>query len=181
MAQTVLNQQGLTNLTMNTLATRLSISKRTLYQNFNSLEELISTVIDSQLAKIARLEKTVSPKSNSIVLEQIRQLLLLYCRILQPLHQMSLEDVKRYYPNLWKKTDEFRQVKWQRIVDLLHKEISRGYIRPINPDILELMIRKSLQELLRAPPLPKGMNFFDACDQLIDILLTGIIKRTPLH
>lgn len=180
MAQTILNQQGLASLTMNTLAVRLSMSKRTLYQNFGSKEKLIGAVIDGRLAEINRLERAVYQKPYPIILEQLRQLFRLYCQSLQPLHKVPLEDVKRYYPKQWTKTDEFRQAKWQRIADLLHKEINRGTIRPVQPDILELLLRRSLQELLRAPPLRGERQLSDAIDRLINILLTGIIKRASL-
>ncbi|MEN6620695.1 MAG: hypothetical protein ABFD50_03965 [Smithella sp.] len=76
------------------------------------------------------------------------------------------------------KADEFRHTKWQTIAALLYKEINRGHIRPVHPDILELIIRKSLQEMLRAPPLPQEIHF-DAISHLIDILLAGMINRTP--
>lgn len=177
--QTILDQQGLAALTTKALVTRLAISKRTLYQHFSTKEALVSAVIANKLAELAQMEKETYQISQPAVLPQIRQLLLLYCQIVSPFHKMSLEDVKRYYPNLWKKADEFRQEKWQTIAELLHKEISQGHIRLVHPDILELIIRKSLQELLRAPPLPKEIHFV-AINHLIDILLTGMISRTPL-
>ena len=180
-AQALLNEKGLSAFTMNYLTTLLPISKWRLHQNFSSKEELINTVLDIRLAEISRTENAIYQKSAPVLFDQLRQLLLVYTRILHPFHKMALEDLKRYYPNQWKKADEFRQATWQKIAALLHKEISRRRIHPIHPAILELIIHKLLQELLRSPPLPKEISSFDALNELIDIVVAGIINWTPTN
>jgi AcrR family transcriptional regulator len=150
-----------------------------LYQHFTSKAELIDTVINDKLAEISCIENAVYQKNHLVLSEQLRQLFLLYLQILYPFHKMVLKDLRRCYPNQWKTADEFRQKKWQKIVGLLHNDISKGQIRPVHPAIFKIIIHTSLQELLYNPPLPEETNSFDAIKELIDILLTGIIKRAP--
>lgn len=155
--QLELNQQGLT-FTMDYLTIRLSTSKRSLYQNFSSKEELLSTVIDKKLAEISMIESTVYQKSNLVLFEQLRQLLLLYFQLLHFFHKVALENLKTILSEPMKNSRRI-QAEWQKIDSLLRKKISKGQIRPVYPAILDLIIHNSLQELLRAPPLPKEIKF----------------------
>lgn len=96
---------------------------------------------------------------NPALSEQLRQLLLIYVRVLPPFHKVTLEDLRRQYPGKWKVVDNFRKAKWRKVVDLLSKKINRSQIRPVHSELLELIIRNSLQELLRSPPFTKEMNY----------------------
>jgi AcrR family transcriptional regulator len=163
--------------TMDHLAARLGLSKKSVYKHFSSKQALIGEVIDYTLQEIVCQEELIYQNSALALPDQLRQLLLLYVQMLRPFHKTVLTDLKRYYPDEWQKLENFRQRKWQMIAGLLQEEIDHGRIRPVSYAIMQLIISKTVQNLLSIQPLAEDAIPLDtAIKELADILLTGNIN-----
>ena len=163
--------------TMNHLAARLGISKRSIYKHFYSKQALISDVIDHTLREITRQEEFIYQNSALPLPDQLKQLLLLYFRALRPFRKTVLRDLRRYYAEEWQKLVDFRQKKWEMIAGLLQTEIDTGRIRPVNYAILQLIVSNTVQNLLDdQSPAKNAVPLNTAMRELTDILLTGILN-----
>ena len=103
---------GIRNTTMDTIATELGISKKTLYQYFKDKEDLVLQVIDFYLSDGLQLESKNPEGGNAIdnmfgYRERVPDLLKFY-------HNHIEEDLKKTYPALHLK---LRETKRQRIFD----------------------------------------------------------------
>jgi len=120
---------GIRNITMDSIATDLGISKKTLYLYFKDKEDLVSQVIDFYLSDGLQLEIKNPGEGNAIdnmfrYRERVPDLLKLYNNHIE-------DELKKTYPALYEKLHE---TKCQRIFDdtieNLKLGISQGLYRP---------------------------------------------------
>ena len=112
---------GIKNITMDSVATELGISKKTLYQYFKDKEDLISQVIDFYLNDGLQIEIKNPASKNAIdnmfcYRERIADLLKFY-------HNHIEEELRKIYPVLHAKLHE---TKRQRIFDNTIENIKQG-------------------------------------------------------
>ncbi|MGM9569650.1 MAG: TetR/AcrR family transcriptional regulator, partial [Phascolarctobacterium sp.] len=134
-----INMRGL-RFTMQDLAARMKVSKRSLYENFTSKEELVGSLLDDILAEMARQEQAIcesiaSPK------EKLGQLLTVHPYEAEMFNKNIYEDLKRLFPNQWQKVEASRLERQQRIEQLLQEGIQQGELRAVNVGLVGELIK----------------------------------------
>lgn len=131
--------------TMDSVARRLRISKKTLYQSVSSRQELIEKVVDSALESIAENEARIFQDPELSLNERYLCSLELYRSALQPFDKETMLEMMQYYPELWEKFERLRLAEWRSAIERMQLSISQGEFARIN---MELLINGVLLELL---------------------------------
>ena len=118
--------QGVRLVTMDDIAKRLGISKRTIYEHFKDKRELIVSVLEYlHLQKVDENEKIFTQSNN--VLEALLELLKQSRGSVQRQTMRMMIEVKRYYP------DTLDDDKWdegvQKIEQVFAKGVEEGVFR----------------------------------------------------
>lgn len=119
---------GIRNITMDSVATEFSISKKTLYQYFKDKEDLVSQVIDFYLSDSLDFEIKNPASQNAIdnmfcYRERIADLLRFY-------HNHLEEELKKTYPALHAKLHETKRQKiYDDTIENLRLGIEQGFYR----------------------------------------------------
>ena len=108
--------------TMNDLATRLSISKTSLYENFSSKAELIAACVEYLMLDLKKQESEIY-NSNKSVLNKFRQLLVIKHKVYPLINTAVYDELKKNYPEQWEKVNNFRQSRINNIIELLNDSV----------------------------------------------------------
>ena len=143
-ARTEITLRGL-KFTMDSLAHRLGISKKTLYQFVSSKQELVEKVVDFALETISKNETRIFQDPNLSRNGQSLSLIELYRTTLKPFDNETMLEMMQHYPRQWGKFEKFRLEKWQSNIRIMHLSLVKGEVNKRN---MELIISWMLVELL---------------------------------
>lgn len=161
--------------TMNDLARRLAVSKSTLYEHFDSKEELIGAIIDTLFANLRQQEKEIISNNTLSFSEKFKSLLSGHPKTLGIHSDRFMDDVKRYLPGEWAKFEAFMDHRWQLIEDFLRQGIEAGYFRPVNLAVVQKILFGAVNELLNYKFLTQNnLTILDAVAATVDILIFGM-------
>ena len=121
-------EQGIKQVKMDDIARKLSISKRTLYENFKDKTELLLACLEKAEAdRNERLGIYYTQRKNVIeLLLNVHEDILRFMRNASPAYFI---DMERYYPKVYNRYAHEKEMHRQAIVDLLREGIGEGMIR----------------------------------------------------
>ena len=139
-------KNGIRVITMDDIANELGISKRTLYDIFESKELIISQIVDSHIENENKaFDKILNQSENSIdmMLKLSKFIFVMYNK----LHPSVLSDLKKYYSNIWQRIEKFHNDSIRQIIELNLLNGMKEYLyrENIDPAIISLFYVKQLQ------------------------------------
>jgi AcrR family transcriptional regulator len=174
-AAQAMNERG-TKFTVDTVAQRLGISKKTLYQYVSSKEELIHLIVDVALGDIHSQQVEILHSDKPFV-EKLTSILTLQPHIFGPINDWIFDDIKNFCPSAWDNIEKFRRSRTQVLIDLLEAGKTTGEIRSINSQIAAQALRGALREMIDYSFLSSAnLTFKDAMSGCVDLLIHGMLK-----
>jgi len=116
------NKYGIKSVTMDDVARELGISKKTLYQFVENKNELVEKVLNYLLNKNDCSFKNLANKKLNAV-EELLEVSILIIKTIKEYNPSTEYDLKKYYPELYKKLNEIRK---ERMYDSVIKNIIKG-------------------------------------------------------
>jgi len=160
--------------TMDELAARLGISKKTLYERVRSKEELAVQLVEVYFAGVDELQEAIHADESLSALEKLRRLL---CATPEtPMRKYHLQELKASFPAAYRALDEHLRLGWERTLAVLEQGIADGSIRDIDASLFSRIYAASIEELLMENEIHTELTFRQKQAQLVDILLFGISK-----
>ena len=172
-----LNEQG-TRFTMGVLATRLGISKRTLYEHFESKEVLIESIVDAIIQDIEVQRITIVNDTNLDLAEKLKRMLSVKPKVFAPVDDRVKLDLRRQFPGLWAKAQKSAEEQWILINNVLYEGIAEGCFRDIYVPVVQKMLRGAVDAIVDEEFLLENkMSFHEMIGHVTDILIFGIIVQ----
>ncbi len=135
------NKYGIKSVTMDDVARELGISKKTLYQYVENKNELVEKVLNYLLNKNdCSFKKLVDKKLNAV--EELLEVSIFIIKTIQKYNPSMEYDLKKYYPELFKKINEIRE---ERMYDSVIKNIIKGKDEGLYRDDLDEVIIAKMQ------------------------------------
>ncbi len=170
--------QGYSQTTMDQLAELLGMSKKTLYEHFDSKEQLAEAMIEEISLAISKINEEVM-KQNVNTVEKLHLIGQGMQKCLLTLASVKLlSDLRRNAPELWMKLKEIRNEKIRKNwSNLLAEGMRKGYFRKeLNVEIFITIHMASVERLLDSEVmLSSGRSFTQSRTDLLDIFLNGIL------
>ena len=172
----VFNDRGVT-FTMSDVANNINISKKTIYKEFDTKEELLDTVVDYIFDNIKAKEEQIMNDKSLTTVDKLRKIL-----GAMPENYRDI-DFQNVYPFLEKFPDVYRKMQyrlatgWENTIALIEQGKKEGVVRK-NIDIrfVKVMLEASIEKVLSDDMLSRtGINYIDALDQIVDILVNGML------
>jgi AcrR family transcriptional regulator len=170
--------QGYSQTTMDYLAELLGMSKKTLYENFRSKEQIAEAMLKDIGDQITAIHTEVM-NSDMNTVEKLNSIGPRMQQCLLTIGSMKLlNDLKRNAPELLQK---FKQVKNEKVrslwSNLLEEGMRKGYFRKeINTELFMTSHMAAIEKLLEGEPIPTNIQTFTAARaDLLDIFLNGIL------
>ena len=158
-------KKGFRQLTVEEIAQSAGITKRTVYRRFRSKDEILTACVDDFLQTVGQHSDALltSAQDIPIIAEQILSYLIAGEKTI--ISQRTLEDLHRYYPQLWQKIAHFRTERISLMLDLAQQQYSHKL--SIDPLILSTIISASIQSVLNPEFLIQNdLTFKEAATQL---------------
>ncbi|WP_051203345.1 TetR/AcrR family transcriptional regulator [Hugenholtzia roseola] len=145
-AQELFWQYGLRSVTMDEIATRLSVSKKTIYQYFEDKADLIFHCVKHHL------EEEIGCISNAAVqaenaLAEVMRIMQHNQRFMLSFHPSILYDLQKYYPKAWSLFLEQKEKRFSENVKAnMQRGIQEGLYRPdIDPLVMAVLRMEEVQ------------------------------------
>ena len=162
--------RGLYSLTVDEIAARAGISKRTLYRYFRSKEEIIETTIFEFVNEMTvNIRQVLHSEDDPTVI--INSLLVnVFSRAQLFLTNQVLSDMRQYYPHLWERINRYRSEKMQETVKILIEKSGKSSNGEVNPKIISTVIIASINSV--ATPefiIGNNLTFDETINQLVKV------------
>ncbi|WP_028608414.1 TetR/AcrR family transcriptional regulator [Paenibacillus harenae] len=170
-------QRGL-RFSIRDLASQLGISTKTVYQYFESKEQIIGYIIEQSIAEMKQTETELYSDNSLSIQQKLRSALVLLPRGYVFMDVRLLHELKQRYPEQWKAVDHYINHGWDTIRLLVKKGVESGDYRPIDLELLIQMYIGALHRLMNGQvKADKGLSLEKALVSMVDILLVGITNR----
>ncbi|CAM3139562.1 TetR/AcrR family transcriptional regulator [Sporolactobacillus spathodeae] len=171
----LIEKYGLRKFTLDEIARELKISKKTIYQHFESKEAIVRAFFDMALITDKESVREGLNRSQTFA-EKIHATIYSEHRFCVPVP--LIQEAKLFYPDVYEKVERFKQFKIDTLNKILVEGIADGTVRAsIHISILSALCDKIanivtdydflLESKLTAP---------EAIDELVGIILRGILN-----
>lgn len=175
----LMNEKGI-NFTIADLARQLAVSKRRIYDHFDSKVDLIEAVLDEILSDLQEQIQEIVNSPQLKAIDKLSALLTASPKALGPLSSRVIVDIKRQLPDQWDKFEYFFDERWQEIEKTIKQGIQQGQFRSFDMRIVQQIYRGSINELYEFQFLTQSnQTFQNAIAAMTDILIYGFV--TPDH
>jgi len=175
-ADELFRKYGIKSVTMDEIAVRLGVSKKTIYQSFTDKDELVDEVIGELLI----YNQTCCNRDRASATDAIHEVFLAMEMIQQMFQNMNpviLHDIERNHPVTFQK---FLQHKYKFLFQILKENIERGkkeelYRADVNTEVIAKIRLETMMLPFNQEIFPKNKyNLVDLERQLIEHYLFGV-------
>ena len=169
-------QYGIRTVTMDDIASQLSISKKTIYQFFKDKGELVNTVAGIHL----KIEEQRFIGLTDAGENAVHELILLSSCLRESMKEMKMNlmhELQKFYPKAWKMYEEFKgNVMKESIMAVIIRGQNEGLFRKdINAELMAIMRIEQVQTFIIGNLLPRNTYSLEAVQmQLFDHFIHGL-------
>lgn len=162
--------------TMDSLASRLGISKRTLYETVPSKTAVIEMVIDLTFADVKKQQKSIFEDAEMSLTDKLKKLFTIIPVYAELIDYRRVNEIKRIYPHLYQKIDDNLNSDWDRTISLLEEGMDAGVIKRKNLVVLKLLLVQVFEKLLDGTFLiQNNISYQTAMKETLSIVFDGIL------
>lgn len=170
-------QLGVRAVTMQQIAKELGISKKTLYQYFESKADLVHQMVQFHIAmEREMMQKIIEGEKNAIdEIIEIGQHVIQHLRQVNP---TSIYDLKRLYPKTWKLFDEHKLFIAETIHQNLEKGIKQGWYRSdFNIEIITRLYVSKIDAIIDITVFPAHFSKADIYKEMLKYHIHGVANE----
>ncbi len=166
-------EKGL-HFTMNDVALRMHIAKKTIYKMYGSKEKLMIDAVNHGFQRIYD-EKQSIISSDLDITEKISRVLIAMPEDMAAMDWLMLKGLDEKYPEVSALIRRHIESNWEPVIDLLRQGMDEGKIRNIDIQILRQIITVSIESFLGSDMLIRNnISYQNALETLADIIMKGI-------
>ncbi|WP_152658232.1 TetR/AcrR family transcriptional regulator [Oceanobacillus sp. CFH 90083] len=172
-----LKENGI-KFTMDDLARRLGISKRTLYEHFSSKADILDALIEDSFSEVDEKHKRILHDDDMSLIEKIKESIITLPTYIELYNRPTLEQIKRSYPEQWEKLYEIYTKDWDEMDALIAQGIREGIIVNKNAALIVKMIRGAVETAQDQHfYIVNDISLPEALSQIADIILYGLVSK----
>ncbi len=161
--------------TMDDLARHLRMSKRTIYEQVGTKEDVIAMVINAAFASIKEREAAIIANPDLDPLTKLKQVLVVQPARADLANPTAIAELREVYPAMYDLIVEHLSTGWEATLALLDEATRQGLLRPVNPLILREILLAAMEQMLRDDFLTSaGMTHEEALIEVVDIVFRGL-------
>ncbi|MCR8645011.1 TetR/AcrR family transcriptional regulator [Paenibacillus sp. N1-5-1-14] len=164
--------------TMDDLARRLGISKRTLYEHFSSKVEVLDMIVDQVSQEADDKTEAIVHNESLTLMEKIKGVMTVLPTHYELYDLRILDQMKRYYPEQWAKVNAALVDDWDTLRVLIEEGIREGIILNKNTAlIMKLIVDATNSTLDQRFYMNNNISVSEALSSIVDVLLYGLVAR----
>ncbi len=171
---------GVRSVTMEDIARKLGISKKTIYQHFSDKEQILYQVIEQKTGRNqSEMNCMVTETANPV--EEILSVLNMMQKQADQISPNFFIDIKRYYPQAFTLFRQYKEGEIMRsILENIQKGVSQGLYRSdINPAILARLRVEQIELAFNNEIFPTDQySMHDIQAELMHHFVRGMLTET---
>ena len=175
-AQEIFLKEGFYKTTIDDLAAKLRVSKKTIYKYFESKDELVKeTVFDFLQTNSRNIKQLLNADEDSIIL--MTRLIEYLGGLSLNLNEKWLTDLQTHYQDLWIEMDKFRtKMMNANLSKLIKLGQGEGYIINLPSDFIVALFQSAIRGVINPDYLINSkFSAREALDMSLQILIGGIL------
>lgn len=167
---------GVRAVTMDEIARIAGISKKTIYEEFSSKEELVNAAIEASI-KEYRCDLDEMGSIDESAIDHLLRMTRYLREAFTSMNPLLMQDIQRFYPKCWHKVNEFKTEKvLQNIIMVLEKGKESGDFRTeINSELLAHMRMDQITNSFSSNYSKSSKSFLDCQLAILDHFIHGIL------
>ncbi|MDE6409278.1 MAG: TetR/AcrR family transcriptional regulator [Muribaculaceae bacterium] len=178
----ILLKNGMKSTTMDSVASALSMSKRTLYEIFESKKDMIIRAVSYwQQQRRETIENIFT--SSKTVMEALVRTFAYHKKLMTEVNVEFFFDMDQNYPEVRELFNEHSFLWIDKLMYAINMGIDQGVFRPdVNYPIVLRMMRVQMESLKRMEELfPEGIELTDAFDSISISFLRSIASQEGME
>jgi AcrR family transcriptional regulator len=171
--------EGFNKTTMDDIASRMKISKKTIYKNFASKDELIrEALVNFVLGNNQKINDLANSELNAI--EKCFKMFGFVSTILIQISEKFLNDIRTFMPDLWNEIDRVRtKILYPNLKSIIEQGQREGYfIDTEQSDALVALFIISIRGVINPDSLLENkLTPVKAAQSIIELLINGILTE----
>ena len=165
---------GFSKVTIDEVARKTGISKRTLYQIFPTKDDLLFPLLDRKIASIQQEMEEIRTSSSNIS-TRLKKSFYLVGKEMEVVTQTFVLDIAKHYPKPWKRIEEFRNqlvATWEQDIQL---GVEQRIFKEVHPTLFIIAFLHAARATMEREFLV-NQPFSDeqAINQLVEIFFDGL-------
>ena len=162
--------------TMDDLAEKLGMSKKTIYTVVEGKDELLVAMVEHIFGSIKESEEEVLWSENISTVEKLRRILAVFPEAYKDINFQGVFELREKYPEIYEVVEQRLETGWEATIALLEQGMTEGVIRKINIPIFKMMYEASLEQFFQRDILQRNkISYQDALREVVEIMVDGII------
>ena len=163
--------------TMDDVAKRLRISKKTIYNFFKNKEVLLLETIDFGFAEVQKQKQEIVNDKDMDIIDKIKNVLIAIPEKYKGFDWRLIYQISEKYPDAYEKIEEKIESDWDIIIEMIEEGIKQKKIRNINIAIFKLMFEAVIEKFIGDSKLiQSGVSYEQALLEMRDIMVKGILE-----
>ena len=168
-------EQGV-KFTMDELALRLSISKKTLYELVRSKEELIGRALMYYFDAVEREQRGIREDQSLSALEKTQRLL---CAVPQkPLQLYRIRELRRAFPTAYQQLANWLETGWENTFAIMDEAVNEGTLEPFDHVLFAKVYAYVIEGLMLEQELRTKADFAQEQARAVKMLLCGVCSAS---
>lgn len=175
-AQEVFLKEGFYKTTIDDLAAKLRISKKTIYKYFESKDKLVEeTTFDLINSHSKNIKHLLDSNDDSVAV--ITRVIEYIGKSIIPIADKWLSDIKTHYPELWIEVDKFRtRVMTANLSKMIKRGQQEGNIIDLPSEFIVALFQSAIRGIINPDYLMNNkFSAKEALDMSLQILMRGIL------
>lgn len=169
-------REGFNKTTMDVIASRLKISKKTIYKYFSSKDELVrESLMNFVTGNQQKIKLLIEVDTNAV--EKCFNMFSYVGSMLINISENFFNDIRNFQPELWTKIDQVRtKILYQNLKLIVEQGQKEGYIIDTQSETLVVSFIISIRGILNPDSLIENkLSPSKAMHTIIEILMNGIL------
>ena len=168
-------EQGV-KFTMDELALRLSISKKTLYELVRSKEEMIGRALMYYFDAVEREQRGIREDQSLSALEKTQRLL---CVVPQkPLQLYRIRELRRSFPQAYLQLTVWLETGWESTFAIMDEAVNEGTLVPFEHALFAKIFAYVVEGLMLEQELRATADFAEEQKRAVKMLLGGVCSAS---
>ena len=171
-------KEGFYKTTMDEIAAKLHMSKKTIYRNFPSKEVLVREVMTTHMhSNIEKIKKHIDQDSNAV--EKLFDIFTIVGQAILKVNERMVMDLQFYSPAVWKEVDDFRTRQiTANFTKIFEQGKEEGYFLNIKTELILAIFIASIRAIVNPDySLSSRISLQEAFMAIIEVLMNGILNE----
>lgn len=144
---------GFSKVTMDEIASKIGMSKKTIYKYYPSKAGLVDEITDKILAETEEGFSNIIQDTQIDFLEKLRRMMTFVGIHLSKLSRPIIEDIRQNSPQLWEKISDYRIKMYKNFGSLIREGRQKGIFRTDVDEHLVMLIYTNIVENIINPEI----------------------------